>query len=44
MPLRPVIPDGDMTGAAYETGKDPAFQFVGEVMGGTSIPIRCAIG
>ena len=28
------ILDGDMTGAAYQTGKNPAFQFVGDIMGG----------
>ncbi|MEP6266609.1 MAG: C4-dicarboxylate ABC transporter substrate-binding protein, partial [Paracoccaceae bacterium] len=28
------ILDGDMTGAAYQTGKDPAFQFVGDILGG----------
>ena len=32
------ILDGDMTGAAYQTGKDPAFQFVGDVMGGYEHP------
>src|SRR3546814_4139387 len=28
------ILDGDMTGGAYQTGKNPAFQFVGDIMGG----------
>ena len=28
------ILDCDMTGAAYQTGKNPAFQFVGDIMGG----------
>ena len=32
------ILDGDMTGAAYQTGKDPAFQFLGDVMGGYEQP------
>lgn len=32
------ILDGDMTGAAYQTGKDPAFQFLGDVMGGYEKP------
>ena len=32
------ILDGDMTGAAYQTGKDPAFQFVGDIMGGYDSP------
>jgi TRAP-type C4-dicarboxylate transport system substrate-binding protein len=32
------ILDGDMTGAAYQTGKDPAFQFLGDVMGGYQEP------
>ncbi|MEM8647395.1 MAG: TRAP transporter substrate-binding protein [Pseudomonadota bacterium] len=32
------ILDGDMTGGAYQTGKDPAFQFVGDVMGGYDTP------
>jgi TRAP-type mannitol/chloroaromatic compound transport system substrate-binding protein len=32
------ILDGDMTGAAYQTGKDPAFQFLGDVMGGYEHP------
>jgi TRAP-type mannitol/chloroaromatic compound transport system substrate-binding protein len=33
-----VVLDGDMTGAAYQTGKDPAFQFLGDVMGGYEHP------
>lgn len=28
------IIDCDMTGGAYQTGKNPAFQFVGDIMGG----------
>ena len=32
------IIDIDMTGAAYQTGKNPAFQFVGDVMGGYDTP------
>jgi TRAP-type mannitol/chloroaromatic compound transport system substrate-binding protein len=32
------IIDGDMTGGAYQTGKNPAFQFVGDVMGGYETP------
>jgi len=32
------ILDGDMTGAAYLTGKNPAFQFVGDPMGGYETP------
>ncbi|MEM8550989.1 MAG: TRAP transporter substrate-binding protein [Pseudomonadota bacterium] len=32
------IVDGDMTGGAYQTGKDPAFQFVGDIMGGYDTP------
>ncbi|MBJ3776117.1 TRAP transporter substrate-binding protein [Acuticoccus mangrovi] len=32
------ILDGDMTGGAYQTGKDPAFQFVGDPMGGYDTP------
>lgn len=32
------ILDCDMTGAAYQTGKDPAFQFLGDVMGGYNTP------
>ena len=34
------ILDGDMTGGAYQTGKDPAFQFVGDVMGGYDTPYQ----
>ncbi|WP_425405421.1 TRAP transporter substrate-binding protein [Hwanghaeella sp.] len=30
--------DGDMTGGAYQTGKNPAFQFVGDIMGGYDTP------
>ncbi|MGB1007654.1 MAG: hypothetical protein ACPGVX_10780, partial [Thalassobaculaceae bacterium] len=30
--------DGDMTGGAYQTGKNPAFQFLGDVMGGYNTP------
>jgi TRAP-type mannitol/chloroaromatic compound transport system substrate-binding protein len=32
------ILDCDMTGAAYQTGKNPAFQFVGDIMGGYDTP------
>ncbi len=32
------ILDGDMTGAAYQTGKNPAFQFIGDLMGGYDTP------
>lgn len=32
--------DIDMTGASYLTGKDPAFQFIGDVMGGYEDPIQ----
>lgn len=32
------ILDGDMTGAAYQTGKNPAFQFLGDIMGGYDTP------
>ncbi len=30
--------DGDMTGGAYQTGKNPAFQFLGDIMGGYETP------
>ncbi len=32
------ILDCDMTGGAYQTGKNPAFQFVGDIMGGYTTP------
>ncbi|TRW99650.1 TRAP transporter substrate-binding protein [Paracoccus sp. M683] len=32
------ILDCDMTGGAYQTGKNPAFQFVGDIMGGYDVP------
>lgn len=32
------IIDCDMTGGAYQTGKNPAFQFVGDIMGGYDTP------
>jgi TRAP-type C4-dicarboxylate transport system substrate-binding protein len=32
------ILDADMTGGAYQTGKDPAFQFVGDPMGAYDTP------
>lgn len=32
------IIDGDATGAGYITGKNPAFQFYGDIMGGYSTP------
>jgi TRAP-type mannitol/chloroaromatic compound transport system substrate-binding protein len=34
------ILDCDMTGGAYQTGKNPAFQFVGDVMGGYDTPYQ----
>ncbi len=34
------ILDGDMTGGSYQTGKNPAFQFVGDVMGGYDNPMQ----
>ncbi len=32
------ILDCDMTAASYQTGKNPAFQFVGNIMGGYNTP------
>ncbi|WP_135079418.1 TRAP transporter substrate-binding protein [Terasakiella sp. SH-1] len=32
------ILDGDMTTAGYQTGKNPAFQFLGDIMGGYNTP------
>ncbi len=32
--------DCDMTGGGYQTGKNPAFQFVGDIMGGYSTPYQ----
>jgi TRAP-type mannitol/chloroaromatic compound transport system substrate-binding protein len=32
------ILDGDMTGGAYQTGKNAGFQFVGDIMGGYDTP------
>ncbi|OSP55982.1 TRAP transporter substrate-binding protein [Pseudoruegeria sp. SK021] len=32
------ILDGEMHGGAYQTGKNPAFQFVGDIMGGYDTP------
>ena len=32
------ILDCDMTGGAYQTGKNPAFQFIGDIMGGYDTP------
>ncbi len=32
------ILDGDFTGGSYQTGKNPAFQFVGDPMGGYDTP------
>ncbi|MEZ5450944.1 MAG: hypothetical protein R3E89_18920 [Thiolinea sp.] len=29
-----------MTGGAYQTGKNPAFQFVGDIMGGYDTPYQ----
>ena len=34
------ILDCDMTGGAYQTGKNPAFQFVGDIMGGYETPYQ----
>ena len=34
------ILDCDMTGSAYQTGKNPAFQFVGDIMGGYDTPYQ----
>ena len=34
------ILDCDMTGGAYQTGKNPAFQFVGDIMGGYATPYQ----
>lgn len=34
------ILDIDLTGASYLTGKDPAFQFIGDVMGGYEDPLQ----
>lgn len=34
------IIDGDATGAGYITGKDPAFQFFGDIMGGYETPYQ----
>ncbi len=34
------ILDCDMTGGAYQTGKNPAFQFVGDIMGGYDDPFQ----
>ena len=34
------ILDCDMTGGAYQTGKNPAFQFTGDLMGGYSNPYQ----
>ncbi|KPA20560.1 Lactate-binding periplasmic protein precursor [Shimia sp. SK013] len=34
------ILDCDMTGGAYQTGKNPAFQFAGDLMGGYSNPYQ----
>ena len=34
------IIDGEMVGASTQTGKDPAFQFVGDVMGGYDTPYQ----
>jgi len=34
------ILDCDFTGAAYQTGKNPAFQFVGDIMGGYDSPYQ----
>ena len=34
------ILDCDMTGAGYQVGKNPAFQFVGDIMGGYATPYQ----
>lgn len=34
------IVDCDMTGGGYQTGKNPAFQFVGDIMGGYDTPYQ----
>ena len=34
------ILDCDMTGGGYQTGKNPAFQFVGDIMGGYDTPYQ----
>jgi TRAP-type C4-dicarboxylate transport system substrate-binding protein len=34
------ILDCDMTGGAYQTGENPAFQFVGDIMGGYDTPYQ----
>ena len=34
------ILDCDMTGGAYQTGKNPAFQFAGDLMGGYATPYQ----
>lgn len=34
------ILDCDATGGAYQTGKNPAFQFVGDIMGGYATPAQ----
>lgn len=34
------ILDCDMTGGAYQTGKNPAFQFVSDIMGGYATPYQ----
>ena len=34
------ILDCDMTGGGYQTGKNPAFQFVGDIMGGYATPYQ----
>ena len=36
------ILDCDMTGGGYQTGKNPAFQFVGDIMGGYDTPLSAA--
>ncbi len=34
------ILDCDMTGGGYQTGKNPAFQFVADIMGGYDTPMQ----
>ena len=36
------ILDCDMTGGGYQTGKNSAFQFVGDIMGGYETPLSTA--
>ena len=40
MRLQTASLDCDMTGGSYQTGKNPAFQFVGDIMGGYDTPYQ----